>query len=124
VFYVSGMLMALLVAESQSQKCSYRMREMKWIEIIELRTSGNARKQLETHLQELIEQAEKKAEKQTVKLYTRVLMDTDVSIHLFHDSGKVQNRGSSLGIRLVSALKFYGLVNHTIWIEKQKDSIT
>ena len=97
---------------------------MKWIEIIELRSAGNTRKQLETHLQEFIEQVEKKTEKQTVKLYTRMMIDTDVSIHLFHDSSQVKNRGSSLGIRLVSALKSYGLVNHTIWIEKQKDSLT
>ena len=97
---------------------------MKWIEIIELRSAGNTRNQLETRLQEFIEQVEKKTEKQTVKLYTRMMIDTDVSIHLFHDSSKVKNRGSSLGIRLVSALKSYGLVNHTIWIEKQKDSLT
>jgi len=94
---------------------------MKWIEIIELRSAGNTRKQLETHLQELIKQMEKKTEKQTVKLYTRMVIDTDVSIHLLHDSSKVNNRGSFLGITLVSALKSYGLVNHTIWIEKRKD---
>jgi hypothetical protein len=97
---------------------------MKWIEIIELRSAGNARKQLETHLQEFLDQVEKKVEKQTVKLYARMMIDTDLSVHLFHDSGTVKNRGSSLGIRLVSALKPYGLVNHTIWIEKQKDSLT
>ena len=96
---------------------------MKWIEIIELRSAGNAREQLETHLQEFIDQVDKKAEKQTVKLYTCMMKDTDFSIHLFHDSSKVKNRGSSLGIRLVSALKSYGLVNHTIWIEKQKYSL-
>ena len=97
---------------------------MKWIEIIELRSAGNTRKQLEAHLQEFIEQVEKIKEKLTVKLYIRMMIDTDVSIHLFHDSSKVENRGSSLGIRLVSTLKSYGLVNHTIWIEKQKDSFT
>ena len=97
---------------------------MKWIEIIELRSAGNTRKQLEAHLQEFMDQVEKKSEKQKVKLYTRMMIDTDVSIHLFHDSSKVKNRGSSLGIRLVSTLKSYGLVNHTIWIEKQKDSFT
>jgi hypothetical protein len=97
---------------------------MNWIEIIEHRSAGNTRKQMEAHLQEFVEQVEKKKEKLTVKLYIRMRIDTDVSIHLFHDSSKVKNRGSSLGIRLVSALKSYGLVNHTIWIEKQKDSLT
>lgn len=96
---------------------------MKWIEIIELRSAGNARKKLETHLQEFIDQVEKKTEKQTVRLYTRKKIDTDFSIHLVHDSNKVKNIGSSLGISLISALKSYGLVNHTIWIEKQKDSL-
>ena len=94
---------------------------MKWIEIIELRSAGSNRNQLEMLLQEFIDQVEKKSEKQTVKLYIRMKIDTDFSIHLFHDSSTLKNRGSPLCIRLVSALKPYGLVNHTIWIEKQKD---
>ena len=91
---------------------------MKWIEIIELRTTGNTRKQLETHLQEFMDQMEKKTETQTIKIYTRMMVKTDVSIHLLHESGSDNNTGSSLGIKLVSALKAYGLVYHTIWVEK------
>lgn len=97
---------------------------MKWIEIIELRQANNTREQLKTHLQELIEQVENENESQTVKFYARIIIDTDFNIHLFHDSGKVKKQGSSMGIRLAHALKSYGLVNHTIWIEKQKDSLT
>ncbi len=97
---------------------------MKWIEIIELRSTCNAWKELETILQEFIKQVEKETEEQTVKLYTRMIIDTDISIHLFHDSGKIKNSGSPLGIKLVSALKSYGLVSHTVWIEKPKDSLT
>jgi len=97
---------------------------MKWIEIIDLRSAGNARKQLEAHLRELMEQMEDVTEKQTVKLYTHIMIETDYSIHLIHNSRKVNNRGSSLGIRLTFALKSYGLVNHTIWIEKQKNTLT
>lgn len=95
---------------------------MKWIEIIELRSPGNTRKQLEMHQDELTSQVERKTDKQTVKFYTSMLVDTDFSVHIFHDSSKANAKGSPLGIRLVSALKPYGLVNHTIWIEKQKDS--
>ncbi len=97
---------------------------MKWIEIIEIRSTGNIWKQLETHLQEFINQAEKKTENQTVKLYTRMMVDTDISIHLFHDSNNVNNRGSSLGIKLASDLKAYGMVNHTIWRERHKKTLT
>ena len=95
---------------------------MKWIEIIEIRSTGDTRKQLEKHIQEIIDQVEKKSKQQTVKLYTCMKTETDSSIHLLHDSSEAIRQGSSLGLRLVSALKSYGLVNHTIWIEKQKDS--
>lgn len=88
---------------------------MKWIEILELRSTGNTRKQLEKHIQEVIDQAEKKSRKIIIKLYTRFNIDTDLSIHLVHDSSEALKRGSSLGLRLISALKLYGLVNHTIW---------
>jgi len=73
---------------------------MKWIEIIELRHASNTREQLETHLQKLIERVENENEKQTVKFYTHIMLDTDFSIHLFHDSSKVKKQGSSLGVRL------------------------
>ncbi len=98
---------------------------MKWIEIIELRNSDNFRKQLEKHIQEFVKQVEKKTEGIKINLYTRMMIDIKFfSIHLIHDSGKVKNEGSAPGIKLVSILKSFGLVNHTVWIEKQKDSST
>lgn len=95
--------------------------KMKWIEILELRSTGNTRKQLEKHIQEIIDQAAKNSGQPVIKLYTRLSIDTDLSIHLVHDSAEANKRGSALGLRLLSLLKLYGLVNHTIWIEKQKD---
>ena len=94
---------------------------MKWVEIIELRSAGNTRKQLEMLLQSLISQMEGQTERPTARLYTCLTVETDLGIHLSHDSRKAKNKGSSLGINLVAALKAYGLVNHTIWIEKPKD---
>jgi len=94
---------------------------MRWIEIIELRSSGNTRKQLETTLQEFTDQVEKEAKKRSVKLYTRRILDTEIfSIHLLHDSSEFQVEGSPMGMRLVSALRFYGSVIHVVWIENQK----
>jgi len=90
---------------------------MKWIEVIELRSVNRDREFLESKLQNLIDQVEKKRKKQRIMAYTRVLIDTDFSIHLFHDSKKVENSGSRLGLCLVNALKEFGLVNHRIWVE-------
>ncbi|MCP4130940.1 MAG: hypothetical protein GY754_08160, partial [bacterium] len=39
------------------------------------------------------------------------------SIHLKHDSEKVDNSGSDLGLTIASNLKAFGLVNHTVWLE-------
>ncbi len=90
---------------------------MKWLEIIELRSVDSNRELLESKLQKLIDQVDKEKKEQRIMAYTRVLIDTDFSIHLFHDSNKVENSGSSLGLRLASALKEFGTINHSIWIE-------
>ena len=90
---------------------------MKWLEIIELRSVGNDRELLESQLQKLINEVDRETKKQAIKSYSRVMIDTDFSIHLFHDSKKVENSGSRLGLRIASALKDFGLVNHRIWIE-------
>jgi len=47
----------------------------------------------------------------------KLVIDTDFSIHLCHDSKKVEDGGSRLGMRLVAALKEFGLVNHSVWLE-------
>jgi hypothetical protein len=90
---------------------------MKWLEIIELRSVGSNRELLESQLQKLINEADREIKGQAIMIYSRVMIDTDFSIHLFHDSKKVESSGSSLGLRLASALKEFGLVNHSIWIE-------
>ena len=90
---------------------------MKWLEIIELRSVHTKRALLETQLQKLIEDVKKEAEKQVIKTYNRVMIDADFSIHLFHDSANVKHDGSPLGLRLASALKEFGMVNHSVWIE-------
>lgn len=90
---------------------------MKWLEIIELRSVSSNRTLLKLQLQSLINKVEKEINKQSIKAYSREMIDSDFSIHLFHNSQKVENRGSPLGLRIASALKEFGLVNHSIWIE-------
>ena len=90
---------------------------MKWVEIIELRTVDSDRELLESHLQELIQQVDKETQMQPIKTYRRVMLETDLSFHLFHDSKNVEQNGSPLGLRLASSLKEFGLVNHRVWTE-------
>ena len=90
---------------------------MNWLEIIELRSVNRNRELLKSQLPNLINEVDKEAKKQAIKVYSRVIVDTDFRIHLFHNSNKIDNSGSPLGLRLASALKEFGLVNHSIWIE-------
>lgn len=90
---------------------------MKWLEIIELRSMDADREQLELELHKLIDEVDAQSKKQAIKVYIRFMLDTDFNIHLLHDSKKVENSGSQLGLRITSALKEIGLVNHHIWVE-------
>jgi hypothetical protein len=90
---------------------------MKWIEVIELRSVASNRKLLESILQKLIEEVNKETKRPAIKAYSRSVLDTDFKIHLFHNSDKVKESGSRLGLRLASALKTFGLVSHCTWVE-------
>lgn len=91
---------------------------MKWLEIIELRSMGNNRKLLESNLTNLLDELNEETEQQAIKIYNRVAVDSDLSIHLLHDSKKADIDGSPLGLRLASTLKEFGLINHSVWVER------
>ncbi len=57
--------------------------------------------------------------KQVIKAYSLVITDADFSIHLYHDSKEADISGRPLGLRLASALKKFGLVNHNVWVERR-----
>ncbi len=90
---------------------------MKWLEIIELRSVNSNRELLESTMQKLIVEVEKEAKRQELRAYSRVMMNTDFSIHLYHDSKKEEINGSQLGLCLASSLKEFGLINHSVWVE-------
>jgi hypothetical protein len=60
--------------------------------------------------------------KQTIKAYSRVMIDTDFSIHLYRDSKEADISGSPLGQRQASVLNEFGLVNHKVWVERHNGS--
>ena len=91
---------------------------MKWLEVIELRSADGNREQLEQILNNLINELARETKKQTTVVYKHVMIDTDFSIHLTHDTMKVDSSGSQLGLRIMASLKEYVLVNHSIWVER------
>ena len=90
---------------------------MKWLEVIELQTVYKDLNKLKMQLENLISDIGNEFELQNIKMYRHLLVDTDFIINLFHDAEKISAGGSSLGLRIKSALKEFGLVNHKILIE-------
>jgi hypothetical protein len=90
---------------------------MKWIEVVQLRAADNHLKIMESRLKQLIDVIGAKSRQQNVMICRRSSIITDYSIHILHDSSKVEGQGSHLGLQLATALKEFGLVNHSIWVE-------
>jgi len=88
---------------------------MKWIEIILIRSSSSESSILEQELMLLMEQVNQ-VEEGKMNIYRQHDLNSDISIHLSHDD-ELKLKGSTLGLRLVSALNEHGIVNHTIWQE-------
>ena len=55
-----------------------------------------------------------------VKTYRHAALETHLSVHLHWESERPEQNGSSLGLRLVQALKEFGLTDHSVWIEEEK----
>jgi len=90
---------------------------MSWLEVIHLRSTAQKTEKLLNIVQHLVADAKKEGSCRKIKMYRRVLVGTDLSIILYHDTIKEDKNGSSLGLRMVSALKEFGMVNHTVWSE-------
>ncbi len=88
---------------------------MKRLEIIHLRSSGEALDSLGDRIRDSI--AAESEKRGVVTFYRRQGLETDLAVHLL-DAGATSGQGpSDLALRLASALRAYGLVEHTLWEE-------
>ncbi len=92
---------------------------MKWLEIIELRAADGNREQLDLMLNNLIKEAAKEGRNHETVVYKHTVINNDFSIHLNHDTMEVESGGSQLGLSILTNLKEYGLVNHSVWIKRK-----
>jgi hypothetical protein len=90
---------------------------MKWLEVIRLRS---AEKDSEL-LKELLLSFDKASQRGLVemKTYHHAALETDVSVHLLWESEQPEQNGSSLGLRIGQALKEFGLIDHSVWVEEK-----
>jgi len=56
----------------------------------------------------------------TIKIYRHAVLETDFSVHLHWEAEEPKAQGCLLGFRLTRALKEFGLIDHSLWVELKK----
>ncbi|MGD9366071.1 MAG: hypothetical protein PVH87_10260 [Desulfobacteraceae bacterium] len=82
-----------------------------------VRSTGGSAKMPAATLHHLINDVMRNKGDETIRVFRREKIDSDICIVLFHGGRKTKTGGSSFGLRLADALKEVGLVRHTIWHE-------
>ena len=94
---------------------------MKWVEIITLRSPSKINGPFVDALMKGVDESDSPTDtpKRLVEIiiYHHSVVETDLSIHIFWESENESQDKSPLGLRLYSALKPLGLLNHSVWIE-------
>lgn len=89
----------------------------RYLETIELRTTGQNREKLEKVLEELIAGLNTNPEQEQIQVYNSRVIESDFCVHLHFRAENSNREGSPLGLRMVSILEEYGLIHHNIWCE-------
>ena len=93
---------------------------MKWIEILNLRSAGAPRESIEQKIPRSVAEVDRSQHLAAIRVFRHATLDTDLSVHLLFESFGPEVQPSALGQRLAAALKEFGLVNHSLWVEKQR----
>ena len=101
---------------------------MKCVEIITLRSPGNIYRQLADELLKGVDESDSPTDTPKhlaeITIYHHSVAETNLSIHIFWESEKENQDNSPLRLRLSSALKPLGLLNHSVWIERAAREIS
>lgn len=89
---------------------------MKQLETIQLRLTGNAQNTLINDIRRSVLVG---TESDKVRLYFHATVPTDLSIHIHSETNTCVRQTSDLGVRLAAALREYGMVQHSLWIEAE-----
>ena len=92
---------------------------MKWMEVIEFRSFNKEQALLELDFWNCLRDAIGEAYIVKIEVYNHSTLPTDMSIHLHYESAQVENQGSPFVLQLVSELKAFGVVNHTVWVQEK-----
>jgi hypothetical protein len=93
---------------------------VKWVEIISLRCSSNVDTRFVDELLREVSESDSPTNAPhlvEIRIYHHSVVETDFSIHIYWQSAPGTQDKSPLGLRLSSALRNLGLLNHSVWAE-------
>ena len=96
---------------------------MKWLETIKLQSASGMESKTERELHGLANEVRNGPDLKgsvEVAVYSQASVPGYFAICLFWSTGPPPLRGSPLGMRITQTLKTFGLVDHSVWIEKEK----
>ena len=91
---------------------------MKRLEVLHLRLVGN---RPETLIKKIRDAVVRHDPETTILLYQHAAVKTDLAVHIHIAEPSANHVDTELGVRLASALREFGMVEHTIWIEQKGD---
>ncbi len=91
---------------------------VKWVEVIKVRSAGKSPALLDELLRSRAQI--KQSGLVEMKTYHHATLETDLSVHLHWESEFPEKNGSAPGLRLAQALREFGLIDHSLWIEEEK----
>ena len=88
---------------------------MRILEVIHLRMAGGDLSELARVVRATVADA---ANAPDVRIYRHARVEGDLLIHLHRDGSDEKDEPSTLGLRLASLLRIYGMVGHSVWIRR------
>lgn len=94
---------------------------MSWYEVIHVRLNNREYKRPISIFTQLLKEIRVKESCHQVRLFRRAQVDSDICLHLLHETNNVEVTGSVVGTRIAEALRAFGMVNHTVWKPVDQD---
>lgn len=87
---------------------------MKWIEVIQLRSSAQELPKLAEKLRRFVSS---ELSDEVVSVYRHEGVMTDLSVHLVHQTAENSRPDTTLGQHLAAQLEEHGLIDRSLWVE-------
>lgn len=92
---------------------------MKRLEVIHLRLAGQRPEAL---IQQIRDAVIRHDPNMVIRIYQHAAVETDLAIHIQMAEPPANQVDAELGVRLSTALREYGMVEDTVWIEQQEEA--